>query len=180
MPTNEQLKDIAWWDANQPGSLFIWIEDLEKDLIDHSGWGIISTTGYNTNRASWTVNAVESGHIKIHHRPEPAVYMPEVGEECEVSDQLAPAIWLSLTITAFNYKCTEPDEFQVVGIDGNGNYAIYYSNDGLKFRPIKTDAEIFIEKATELHDVTHFTVEQFIEALAKSGQFKYVVDENGK
>lgn len=68
--------------------------------------------------------------------------LPPVGTECEVIEEKPLSVfdkWTPCKVIHFN--CRDEKETQVCIIDNNGDFAILYSNDAFKFRPIRTEAE---------------------------------------
>ena len=68
--------------------------------------------------------------------------LPPAGCECEVMEsnpRSAFAKWTPCTVIHFNLR--EGRESQACIIDNNGDFAILYGNDGVKFRPLRTEAE---------------------------------------
>ena len=147
--TNEQLKDVNWWDANQPSKAYSWAEDLNLNPdSDFEGWCIKDEYGgwtmyENDEEARWDDTAESQGSVKIHRRPEPAAtpYQPEVGEWCE---------WVTDSM--------DNQELFYIGINDKGHKVFHDTrnrmslnpNDVGIYRPIKTEREQFIEQALTL------------------------------
>ena len=121
----KDASNVVW--ADQPGPEYV---ALVLDGRDEIIWCIKDPDGY------WNGTTMYTGRCAtIHHKPEPAVYMPEVGE-CEY--QLEEGSW---------EKCF----FIGKSKDGRFVYEIRHCllvrSDLVKFRPIKTERELFIEQA---------------------------------
>lgn len=86
--------------------------------------------------------------------------MPPAGCKCEVMESNPLSVfdkWTSCTVIHFNLR--EGRETQVCIIDGNGDFAILYGNDGVKFRPLRTEAERKREaEVKELLDAINLTL----------------------
>lgn len=68
--------------------------------------------------------------------------LPPAGCECEVMESNPRSAfnkWTPCKVIHFNLR--EGRETQVCIIDYNGDFAILYGNDGVKFRPLRTEAE---------------------------------------
>ena len=78
---------------------------------------------------------------------------PPAGCKCEVMESNPLSVfdkWTSCTVIYFNLR--EGRETQVCIIDDNGDFAILYGNDGVKFRPLRTEEKKAREKlAASLH-----------------------------
>ena len=79
--------------------------------------------------------------------------LPPAGCKCEVMESNPRSAfdkWTPCTVIHFNLR--EGRETQACIIDNNGDFAILYGNDGVKFRPLRTEAERAREKlAASLH-----------------------------
>ena len=79
--------------------------------------------------------------------------VPPAGCKCEVMESNPRSAfdkWTPCTVIHFNLR--EGRETQACIIDNNGDFAILYGNDGVKFRPLRTESEKEREKlASSLH-----------------------------
>ena len=116
--------NIDW--TRQPGPEF---KALEYKRVIY--WVIETGTGYMDGDVFFT-----GEHCTIHHKPEPAVYMPEVGEWCEYldcNDNWNKCFYVGVDDTGKNVFSTKGD--------------IWSDGDKSGFRPIKTEREQFVEQA---------------------------------
>lgn len=76
---------------------------------------------------------------------------PPAGCKCEVMESNPLSVfdkWTSCTVIHFNLR--EGRETQACIIDDNGDFAILYGNDGVKFRPLRTAAQKAMESAKHI------------------------------
>ena len=143
-PTNEQLNDVKWWDANQPSDKHVWIEDLRShEGGDWSGWskrdgdGFFSVPG--ADDSSWGGAAEKGGAITIHHKPKDTPYMPEVGEWCDYANSEKRNKYGPLFFVGAN------QDGELIFSDSH-NHLIGLSR-GESLQAVKSDEELFIEQA---------------------------------
>ena len=158
--TNEQLKDVKWWDANQPSKSHVWIEHNAPEANSQSGWFFIKPLGGE-------IYTSVDGHVRfplqfgpdigtIHHKPKDTPYQPEVGDSCEIR-------------LGDNWEDCEPvfigEQVMVLLI---GGAEVPYSKSTW-LRPKKTDEEFFLEAAKELIPEMDVDDIRLVKELAKVG-----------
>ena len=163
-PTNEQLKDVKWWDANQPKGMKVWIEHNAPEANNQSGWFFIKPLGGEsyTSVGGHVIFPLEfSADIgTIHHKPKP--YQPEVGKECEV---LYGCSWHTcLFLGEILYG-----DYGYQIISGEYKGEMNGDKDLSHFRPIESYEEFFLEAAKELIPEMDADDIRLVKELAKVG-----------
>lgn len=138
-PTKEQLADPKWWDkqAHKKYKYCYWNEAVGCLYFE---------------------KRYDHLFVPLAKRPE-AKWKPEVGEGCEF---LWGNNWEVCNILAIN-TC-KLGRLQFIIRDHTTNAAILYEEDGVDFRPIKTQREKFVERV--VYETLNMCSEQLRERIA--------------
>lgn len=154
-PTERQLNDPQWWDSNVDSGLDFcyttgkdWDGDKEKRgtfVFSKSGGWLNDDTRLCVSDDGWILHCERPEHQGNNEKHDAASkFIPEAGQWCEV---LESGKWTRCKILAFN-RC-DLDRLQIVVKDHTHNAAILYEEDGIEFRPIKSERDVFIELVAE-------------------------------
>lgn len=145
-PVHESANvDIKLEDGSEksdvPASAFIWQHDDDvTNIIAYRLHKPDINSRANDDRLEQDLNECIGQDVDI---PEwNGEGLPTAGCKCEVMESNPRSAfykWTPCTVIHFNLR--EGRENQACIIDNNGDFAILYGNDGVKFRPLRTESE---------------------------------------
>lgn len=127
--------------GNPEFSGVIWGADNNSDGFDWVQWDLSFEKAEDAKKAIVTHEQYEAA-IAAQQQAWNGEGLPPVGTECEVIEGKPLSVfdkWTPCKVISFN--CRDEKETQVCIIDDNGDFAILYSNDAFKFRPIRIEEE---------------------------------------
>ena len=136
------MTDIPWGEQPTPEYVYVVRHRVSGWMLEAEAQALLEYTD-----------------AKIHRKPEPKAFEPVVGTRCEMlNPQL---LWKEVDIIAIHLGY----------MHGwcNDTKTLWYSNDLTEFRPIKSEEQVFIEKALNLVYEVEPTVDDVLCAMHKAG-----------
>ena len=158
-PTNKQLNDPQWWAENAPNEHSV-VGLYNNDRLDCFHWLQPESEGCYGNDSLLFYPDDIGEKINIYKRQAKPAFLPEVGVECELSN------------CGNDYeRCTLKYIGESLCVVKHNYGEQYYRLNSVKFRPIKSERELFIETAMKRGSIDQ---REWMEALYDSGLFKLV------
>lgn len=147
------MTDIPW--GEQPTEVHVW---LETNNPSRTGW-YKETEDYFDSMGFLIMKCFPICHYTVHRKPEPKAFEPIVGQECEYISGIMKGIVIIKAAT---------DQHVIFTEKGKSNEQVV-TYDITKFFPIKSDREVFIEKANSVKKAHHWTDKEWLGAMFDAG-----------